>query len=66
MQGSELIRRAKIARPDIICILCSGDGGGMGEPQALAFGADAYLAKPLKMDDFERRIAGFMQVGGGE
>ena len=64
MPGSELIRRAKIARPDLVCILCSGNGGAVNESQALALGADAYLAKPLNIDDLERRIFDLMQLGG--
>lgn len=48
MDGLELLKRIKKDHPHKICILMSGKPAH--ENEALAYGADAFLAKPFDMN----------------
>jgi signal transduction histidine kinase len=49
MTGVELIRRMKETRPDVKCVLCSGDAAGFYEKNKLVAGASGFLTKPVDM-----------------
>jgi CheY-like chemotaxis protein len=56
MRGMELIREAKRVAPSLRAVLCTGDGKGTSEKEALALGADAVIYKPVEIQDVAKAI----------
>ncbi len=49
MSGLDLIQKVRQAAPHLRTVLCTGDGAGMTEAEALSRGADAVLYKPIEI-----------------
>ena len=58
MDGLELTARIKAARPDVICILASGNPSD--EHAAMDAGADAFLLKPYGINDLFALVQTFV------
>ena len=58
MDGIELTARIKTERPDVICILASGDPSD--EASAERAGADAFLLKPYGVSDLFALVQTFV------
>ena len=56
MTGEKLAQEVMRCRPDFPVILCSGFSYTMNEEKAGAMGLQAYLTKPVLMDDMARDI----------
>ncbi len=56
MTGDRLTRELRRLRPDIPVILCTGFSHVMDEAKALAMGIDAFLFKPLVLNDLALAI----------
>ena len=56
MTGEKLAQEVMRCRPDFPVILCSGFSYMMNEEKARAMGLQAYLTKPVLMDDMARAI----------
>ena len=63
MDGLELTTRIKTERPDIICILASGNPAD--EAPAEQAGADAFLLKPYGVSDLFALVQTFVADDGG-
>ena len=57
MDGVELLKKAKAARPDLICILLTAYGSVESAVEAMREGADYFIMKPVDLDDLDLRIA---------
>ncbi len=58
MSGLDLLRKIRQTFPQKICILISGYPDN--ERLARALGADAYLAKPFKLEEFSFLVKSFL------
>ncbi|MBC2710053.1 MAG: response regulator [Desulfosarcina sp.] len=58
IDGLELTARIKAAKPEIICILASGDPAD--ESRAVAAGADAFVLKPYGVSDLFALVQTFV------
>lgn len=64
-KGDEFIRRVKRDRPDIHCILVSGqaDARAIAQNQLLAF-LDAFIAKPWRTESLIKAVMSCLGEGG--
>ena len=64
--GMEVVRRIKVARPELAVILLTGHGSERSVEEGMALGAFDYLLKPVKIDDLVRtlRAAGSKRCEG--
>jgi CheY-like chemotaxis protein len=62
MHGSEVLRRlrADTRTSDIPVVVISADATRSAVDELLAAGADAYLTKPLDLDEFLRTLEQFL------
>jgi PAS domain S-box-containing protein len=56
IRGVELIQASKSVSPQTVCIISSAFGSGLNEEQAVAAGADGFLAKPYGVGDLSSLI----------
>lgn len=52
LSGTELISAVKKSHPDLPCLLCSGNIDSISERTLREAGIDAFLRKPLNMEEF--------------
>jgi CheY-like chemotaxis protein len=62
IDGLELTHRIKAAKPEIICILASGNPAD--EPRAIEAGADAFMLKPYGVSDLFSIVQTFVVEDG--
>lgn len=54
--GEELVRRARVLRPDLPVILCTGYSEKVSAETAAALGIDRFALKPVTQTDLRRLI----------
>ena len=56
LKGRDLVVAAKAVAPNLRCILCTGYSNSVNEAEALAVGAQGFLAKPIDLNEFTAMV----------